>query len=433
MNSRGYVSLLQLRGFRSLLATQFLGALNDNMMRIIASLYILSPAVETHAPATWIVLGGIAFIAPCLLFAGPAGRLSDRCPKRRVIIGAKFAELLVVILAAAALIMGSLPMTVAVLFLMSTQSAFFSPARYSILPELFPRSDLARVNGLGEMSIFAAVILGMCGGAAIFDIADGNAAMIASPMILAALAGIASSFFVPRSHIAPAQAGPIASAIQSGRHFHKYIRLVSHRKRALVAAVAGTSAFWCIGSIIQIDILFIARDLLELSDTGIGLLQGTLGLGVGAGGLVAGRLVHRHSILRLMQAGMFSLVAGLFALVLNATGPVASFSAMFFAGVGGGLFLIPIIAFMQAKCDLSRSGRLFAVNNFMNMAGALIGIGLFWLIYTAGGLSPDRVMLVLAVVTAAALLAVSLSSLWRVACAHQDDSRRGAVLLGGTR
>ena len=438
MKPRGYAALLRNRGFCALLTTQFLGALNDNMLRIVASLYILSPAADTDDAATWIVIGGIAFIAPCLLFAVPAGRLSDTLPKRSVLVGTKFIEFLVILAAFAGFLLQSLPMIIAVLFLMATHSAFFSPARYSILPELFQRSDLPHANGLGEMSIFVAVIVGMCGGAAIFDVADGSAAIIAGPLIIVALAGIAASFFIPRRAAAQAQSagtlgqtelGTSNETLQPGRRA-QHRRLMLHRSRALIAAVAGVSVFWCVGSIIQIDILFFGNDLLELSDTGIGLLQGTLGLGVGAGGLLAGRAVHHHSILRLMQAGALTLTVSLFALSFVASGPTVSFLAMFFAGVGGGLFLIPIVAFMQAKCEPQRCGRLFAVNNFMNMTGALLGIGLFWLLHTGAGLSPDRVLLGLGVMTAVALLAISLTSLWRAACLRHHASRP-AFMTGG--
>ena len=440
MKPRGYAALLQNRGFCALLTTQFLGALNDNMLRIVASLYILSPAAGTEDSATWIVIGGIAFVAPCLLFAVPAGRLSDSLPKRSVLVGTKFAEFLVVVGAFAGFLLQSLPMVIAVLFLMATHSAFFSPARYSILPELFQRSDLPHANGLGEMSIFVAVIVGMCGGAAIFDLADGNAAIIASPMIIVALAGIATSFFIPRRaavqpnpSVALGQPEPeTANNTPQLERRAQHRRLMLHRSRALIAAVAGVSAFWCIGSIIQIDILFFGKDLLELSDAGIGLLQGTLGLGVGAGGLLAGRLVHHHSILRLMQSGALTLTMALFALSFVASGPIASFLAMFFGGLGGGLFLIPIVAFMQAKCEPQRCGRLFAVNNFMNMTGALLGIGLFWLMHTGAGLSPDRVLLGLGVMTAVALLAISLTSLWRAACLRHHAGQP-ALMTGGAR
>jgi acyl-[acyl-carrier-protein]-phospholipid O-acyltransferase/long-chain-fatty-acid--[acyl-carrier-protein] ligase len=432
MQPRGYASLLQSRGFRSLLATQFLGALNDNMLRIIASLYILSPASGTDDAATWIVIGGIAFVAPCLLFAVPAGRLSDTFPKRSVLIGTKIVELLVVIAALVGFLLENLILIVAVLFLMATHSAFFSPARYSILPELFRRSDLPHANGLGEMSIFVAVIVGMCGGAAVFDLAAGNPVIVAGPMILAAIVGIATSLFIPHGIPAQLDSESLHGDLRSSRHV-RHRRLLLHRNRTLLAAVAGVSTFWCVGSIIQIDILFFGNDLLELSDTGIGLLQGTLGLGVGAGGLLAGRLVHHHSMLRLIQIGTFVLVISLLAVVLIATSPATSFLAMFFAGVGGGLFLIPIVAFMQAKCEPQRCGRLFAINNFMNMAGALAGIGLFWVLHSAAGLTPDRVLLVLAIIAATALFAISLAALWRVACLRPGTNRRTAFVTGGGR
>ena len=56
---------------------------------------------------------------------------------------------------------GRLEWMLVVLFLIATQSAFFSPAKYGIVPEIVPERALSRANGLLEMSTFAAIVLGL--------------------------------------------------------------------------------------------------------------------------------------------------------------------------------------------------------------------------------------------------------------------------------
>ncbi len=424
----GYASLMLHAGYRAVVATQFLGALNDNILRIVVCLYALSPAIGAEEPSLWIALGGFAFIAPYLLFAGHAGRISDVVPKRSVMIGAKVAELAIMGAAFVAFDQQNLAAMTGVLFLMATQSAYFSPARYSILPEMLAPADLGRANGLGEMSMFAAIVIGMGLGGYLFDIADGAPAYVALPILLIAAIGLVTSVLVPadRSHrIGP----PTGSAVVAHGGLRHGLRLL-RRSPALAAGVAGMSFFWFFGSLLQIDVLFLGAETLGLDQTGIGLLQGTLGLGVGAGGLVAGRMIDRIPMARLAQSGAILLMASLFLVVLAPSGRGAAFAGLFMAGCGGGAFIVPIIVVLQTRCDPAGRGSLFALNNLFNMAAVLIGVALFWLLNARLGMSPEDLLRLLAV-SATAVLAVLAFTPGCVARFIRRRSRVAALDLPG--
>ena len=394
MSVHNYSSLLRHASYRAVLITQFLGALNDNILRIVVGLYVLSPALDTDDPALWVSLGGIAFIVPYLLFAGHAGQLSDSISKRRVLIGAKIAEVAIMGAAWLAFETQSLTAMTAILFLMATQSAYFSPARYGILPELLTPADLGPANGLGEMLMFVAIIIGMGFGGFLFEIADGAPLWIALPMVLIAAVGAAASTFIPRNR----EKRIVKRAFDcstKGTGLRRGFDLL-RRRSMLAKGVVGMSAFWCVGSLLQIDILFLGTDTLGLGQTGIGLLQGTLGLGVGTGGLIAGRLIRRVPIARLAQSGAICMTAALFALVFAPSNTITAFAGLFLAGCGGGAVIIPIIVVLQTRCDPASRGRLFAVNNFFNMVAVLVGIGAFWVLRVGFGLTPDGIVHVLA-------------------------------------
>ena len=159
MRSGSYRDLLTTPNYRGLLIAQFSGALNDNLFRMIASLFAVAVYGGSKGSG-YVALAGVLFIVPYLTLSGWAGRLTDTVGKRPLLVGAKLAELLIMALAMFAFFMRSIEIVLVALFLMAAQSTFFSPARYGVLPDIVARRDMSRANGLGEMSMFTAILLG---------------------------------------------------------------------------------------------------------------------------------------------------------------------------------------------------------------------------------------------------------------------------------
>ena len=114
-------------------------------------------------------LVGIVFILPFLLFSGYAGDLADTQSKRTVLVVTKSLEIVAAGFGLIAFAAGHLNLTYVVLFLISLQATFFSPAKYGILPEILPDADLSRANGMLEMSTFVAIVAGTAIGSLMFD------------------------------------------------------------------------------------------------------------------------------------------------------------------------------------------------------------------------------------------------------------------------
>src|SRR5690606_23623095 len=135
----------------------FLGAFNDNLFKQLVLLLCVDLARNdpTQDQQGW---AGVCFAVPFILFSGYAGFLSDRNSKRRIVVLAKVAEVLIMAMGLLAFLSGSLTALFVVLFLMGTQSAFFGPGKYGILPELLRDEDLPRANGIFLMTTFLAVI-----------------------------------------------------------------------------------------------------------------------------------------------------------------------------------------------------------------------------------------------------------------------------------
>ena len=102
----------------------------------------------------------IVFAIPFILLSGYCGYLSDKISKRTIVVTSKVLEIAVMILGGMAFLSGNIMVMLSVLFFMGAQSALFGPAKYGILPELFPDRELPRVNGAILMTTFLSIILG---------------------------------------------------------------------------------------------------------------------------------------------------------------------------------------------------------------------------------------------------------------------------------
>jgi len=156
----GFKQLLKHSSFHSFLWTQFLGAFNDNVYKIVVSMRAVHVAATTGTGSEYLSLAGVVFVIPFLLFSGYSGHLADAVSKRKVLISVKVFEIAVMALGFAAFFTTRMELMLLVLFLMALHSTIFSPAKYGIVPEMLPDRELSRANALLEMSTFVAIVLG---------------------------------------------------------------------------------------------------------------------------------------------------------------------------------------------------------------------------------------------------------------------------------
>ena len=153
MAQNSFKDLLKNAGFHAFLWTQFLGAFNDNVYKILVSMRAVHVAANTGSGSMYLSLAGVVFVVPFLLFSGYSGHLADVVSKRKVLISVKIFEIFVMTLGFAAFFSTRIELMLLVLFLMALHSTIFSPAKYGIVPEMLPDKDLSRANGLLEISM----------------------------------------------------------------------------------------------------------------------------------------------------------------------------------------------------------------------------------------------------------------------------------------
>src|SRR6185369_7528757 len=197
MATHSYRETLKRPGLQPFLWTQFLGAFNDNLFKIVVSMMAVHLVAAGRAGRELSMVSAV-FILPFLLFSGYAGQLADVHSKRTVLIVSKSLEIGAATLGFVAFLFGHLQLTYAVLFLIAVQATFFSPAKYGILPEILPDRDLSRANGILEMSTFVAIVLGTAIGGLLFDAWRAHLWLIGLLVVGVAVVGTTASFGIPR-------------------------------------------------------------------------------------------------------------------------------------------------------------------------------------------------------------------------------------------
>ena len=136
--------LLRTRRFLPIFVTQFLGAFNDNLFRTsMVMLVIYGIYKDATQEATFSAIAGGLFILPFFLLSALSGQLADERDKAKLVRIVKTAEILIMLVGAAGLLIHNVPLLLAALTAMGVHSTFFGPIKYAILPQhLFLRQML---------------------------------------------------------------------------------------------------------------------------------------------------------------------------------------------------------------------------------------------------------------------------------------------------
>ncbi len=392
--SHRLLPLLGRRRFAPLFATQFLGAFNDNLYKnalAILVAYRLAEAQELDGPMLVTAAGGL-FILPFFLFSATAGQLADRMDKARLIRFVKAAEIAVMGCGAAAFWIGDPALLLGVLFLMGTQSAFFGPLKYGILPDHLRPDELIAGNGLVEMGTFLAILTGTMAGA-LLVLAPGGIGLVSALVIGLAVAGFLAARAIP-----PAPAADPGLVVSWNLPAETWRLLRDLRAEPPVGlAVLGISWFWLLGATFLVQFPNYARDHLNADESVVTLFLTLFSVGVGIGSLLCNRLLAGRVRVTFvpLAALLITLCAGDLHFATPAVPPGgAPADWATFAGeaanwrilldltglsLAGGLYVVPLYAVMQTRTAARHRARTVAANNvlnalFMTLSAALAGV-----------------------------------------------------------
>jgi acyl-[acyl-carrier-protein]-phospholipid O-acyltransferase/long-chain-fatty-acid--[acyl-carrier-protein] ligase len=359
---------LQSRGFRALQVTQFLGAFNDNAFKVIVMFLAIDYFVQRGTGTFYVALAGAVFILPFLLFSTFAGHLADKVSKKKVLVVAKAAEIVLMIAGLFALLYFSVWGMMSVLFLMGLQSTFFSPAKYAIIPEILDEDDLSEGNGQMQMFTYAAIILGQASGGYLLQVFGGAPYKISFVFIGIALLGFLTSLVVTPVSAAGSQRKIEWNFIKEVIHNTHYVRT----NQAIFLSILGLVYFAFLGGLFQPNILLYARNLMGVDHLLASLLLVSISLGIGLGGLMAGKFSDQKIELGLVPLGALGLSFFAMQLGFNYHSYTSVLVTLFFLGISSGFYIVPLNTVIQFESPADQRGRIIATNNFFSFAAMLL-------------------------------------------------------------
>ncbi|MDR2018941.1 MAG: acyl-[ACP]--phospholipid O-acyltransferase [Syntrophobacterales bacterium] len=414
MPAKGF-GIFKKQAFSAVFVTQFLGAFNDNLFRATFSGFVMYKLVDISAYSKQLItsLAVGLFMLPFLLFSALAGEITDKYRKDLIFKILKLCEVIIVSLAVCGFVVQNPIMLLAVLFLMGAHSAFFGPAKYSILPDILKEKELLAGNGFFEAGTYLAILQGTIIGGLIMS-GEGSGLFLTSIFIVSvAVTGLIASLFIPNVKAAAPQSEISFNFLKSTFVNMKFAAV----KREILLCILGLSWFWLVGAVLISQIPGFSRNVLNADGNVYTFLLTLFSCGIGVGaiwcqsllkGEISGRYVPISSILMTI----FLLDLAFSSLGITVTGDVQTLDSFLTSGVGirisldlfllavcGGLFIVPLNAMLQIFAEDKIRSRVIATNNIINALFMVAGSGVCAFLLSMN-LSIANVFLCLAVANA---------------------------------
>ena len=414
MKSKNQFTLLQQRRFAPFFWAQFLGALNDNVFKTALVTVLTFDAVNWTAmnPALLNNIIPGLFILPFMLFSASAGQIADKVEKGNLARAVKLLEILIMCVAAFGWFEHRVWLLVAAVFGMGLHSTLFGPMKYAYLPQHLKTDELVGGNGIVEMGTFVGILLGQIIGASLVAHQGWGIYVVAFGTTGLAVVGAFMSWKIPHS---PA---PVPDLRINWNPFTETLRNIqfSSHNRPVFLSLLANSWFWFYGAIVLAQMPQYAKENLHGDySVFVGLLA-VFSVGVGVGSLLCERLSGHKVEIGLVPLGSIGLTLFGIDLYLSSTVGTVSGSVdllmflqragnwrilldMLGIGIFGGLYIVPLFALIQTRCDPTHMSRTIAGMNILNSLFMVVA-ALSAMAMLKSGLSIPQIFLVTALLNA---------------------------------
>jgi predicted MFS family arabinose efflux permease len=408
--------LLNRRRFLPLFVTQLLNAFNDNLYKTAMVLFVVYTVYNDEAQeAQFSAIASGVFILPFFLLSALAGQLADMRDKARIIRLVKLAEIGIMAVGAVGLLIAwqdaacgrglqgcfagqpdpllaslAIPLLLAALFAMGVHSSFMGPIKYAILPQHLNKEEVLSGTGLVEAGTYLAILVGTI-----------LAGWIEVEVAAIAILGVAVVGYITSRWVPPAPAQGVIEPID-WNPFTSSVRVVANTmaNAQVFYAILAISFFWTIGAVLFIQFPPLAKNTLMASKEVASLFLVIFSIGVAIGSvainwLLKGVVSARHAPLSVIAMGLF--VVGFYVVAkgwdpgtstdllnvsafLRHSGAPLLMLMLLGIAVAGGMFVVPLYAFLTTKVAPDQAARTIAANNIVNsgamVLGSLLAVGL---------------------------------------------------------
>ncbi|MDP1026608.1 MFS transporter [Sphingomonas sp. KR1UV-12] len=408
------LGLLKRRRFLPLFVTQFLGAFNDNLFKtsmvLFATYAIFNDAAKE---ANFNALATGIGILPFFLLSALAGQLADSHDKARIIRIVKAAEIAIMAVGATGLMLArggfinaGLAMMLGAVLLLGIHSTFFGPIKYAILPQHLAPCDVLGGTGLVEAGTYLAILAGTV--VAGWIPIEGAAATVLAIAVIGWLAGRQ----VPP---APREGPPLKLNYNPLTASWRLISATMHIPR-LFLAICAISFFWTIGSVLIIVFPPLVKNVLTADERVASGVIAVFSVGVAIGSVIIntmlkGRISARYAPASVIGMGIFVVLFSILArnwqsapagqllgwsAFMAHPGALAVLATLLAIAVTGGMFVVPLYAFLTTTVEKDQTARTVAANNVVNAGAMTIGAIVVLFLTTGLGVSSENMLLVVA-------------------------------------
>jgi acyl-[acyl-carrier-protein]-phospholipid O-acyltransferase/long-chain-fatty-acid--[acyl-carrier-protein] ligase len=370
--------------FWALFGVQFLQAFNDNFFRTtLITLITYHLTIYSEMEKSLFVSAAFGFfMLPFFLFSPLAGQLADAYDKSKIIRIVKIAELFIVSLSAYGFIEKDPYFLLGALFCMGIHSSFFGPAKYSIIPDILAHENLLKGNGYIEAGTFFAIMLGTLSGALMIHL-EIPLSIVSLQLFCVAFLGLIISWQIP---VIPRAAPRLKIHLDWVFEMKRLYTYAAHDARVFKAVVS-IGWFWLVGTLFLTQLPPLAHGVLKLEESIYILLLLSFTMGIGFGSILCNWLFKGEITTKYVPLLAFLMIPVLldissFNAPFNSTTTLLPTFLTSFQGLRlmadilslsfmGGLFIVPLYAFIQTEVLSRQRSQIIAFNNILN-AGFMV-------------------------------------------------------------
>jgi acyl-[acyl-carrier-protein]-phospholipid O-acyltransferase/long-chain-fatty-acid--[acyl-carrier-protein] ligase len=399
--------LLHIRGFLPLALVAFMNAFVDLGHKVL----IQNTVFEVFDGGLQIALTGLVnalMLLPFILLMSPAGFISDRYAKAKVMRRAAAVAIAITLLITLSYYQGWFWCGFALTLVLAAQAAIYGPAKLGYLKEVAGVEDLAAANGIMQAASTTAILAGMLAFSFGFEhlLAGRTSADPATilrtiaPLGWYLVAGSVIEYLLARRlPETRADALDLRFDFQSYRR-GDYLRDTLGelwRRPVLRLSVIGLAIFWSIAQVLIAIYPTFAESLLDLHNVAvIQLIMAAASIGVVTGSILAATLSRAHIETGFIPVGAAGV--GLSLACMSAAPTPWLQTVLFFAlGLFGALFIVPLNALIQYNAGERELGRVLAASSLINNLG-MIGFLALTVVFALGGYSVVGLMSLLTLI-----------------------------------
>lgn len=354
-------TITKLKKWGPLFTTQFLGVLNDNLLKNLVCFIAIAWVSDPEDQTKILSLAGALLVLPFIFVSQYAGKLASMFEKTKILKWAKLMEIPIMLVGSAGFFFENLIISMSAIFLMGLQSALYSPSKYGLIRDVEGVKGVSFGNGVMELLSFVGILIGTTLAGLLSDLDHNQVSIIIVLLLSISVIGWFSSTMVKIEESDTeegTQGGNPLSFLIENYKFAKEIKGLNY-------TVLGLASFWLVGSLLYFNILKYGPETYGYNNTETALLMAFVAIGIGLGCFVSGLFSKNRVELGLVPIGGIGLTISIFIICFIDISSVGFIACLMSGSFFSGFFKIPLSSWIQERVEGRKLGDILAYNNMV--------------------------------------------------------------------